>query len=72
MKKYTYSVMRTIETQVPDDILGALSRNGWNVFGIYELVRRELDSERRLTPAAPDQAGSGSNSEGDSQNPLGG
>ena len=44
MKKkiYSYEIKAKIESKIPKDILESLSKHGWNVFGIYELVQAEL------------------------------
>ena len=38
---------RRIEAQMPPEVVAVLSSHGWNVLGVYDLVRRELAAERR-------------------------
>lgn len=42
---YSDSVEAAVESQIPDTILDALAAKGWNAFGIFELVARELKKE---------------------------
>lgn len=46
-KPYTYAVNDAIEAQIPAEIRKVMSMHGWNALGVYELVRRELDKERK-------------------------
>lgn len=44
---YSWALSDVIETQIPKPVLDALKQNGWNVFGIYELVKDAIAEERR-------------------------
>lgn len=45
--KYSHDLKARVESQIPRSILEAMSREGWNAFGIYELVKRLRAQERR-------------------------
>jgi hypothetical protein len=49
MKKriYSYEVGERVKEQIPQPILDAMTRLGWNAFGIYEVVERELKEEKK-------------------------
>lgn len=46
-KIYSREVEKRIEEQIPKEILEALSSQGWNALGIYELVKKEIELERK-------------------------
>ena len=46
-KIYSHDIHGRVKAQLPDCILEALSKVGWNVFGIYEVVEKELKAEKR-------------------------
>ena len=45
--KYSHELNSKVETQIPDSILNAMTVEGWNAFGIYELVKRLRAKEQR-------------------------
>lgn len=45
-KIYSNKLEQAIVSQIPREILEALSSKGWNVFGIYELVQEEIKREK--------------------------
>ena len=49
MKKqlYSFPLGAKIEAQLPKNVLIALHMSGWNAFGIYELVKKEISKEKR-------------------------
>ncbi len=46
-KIYSYELAKWVESQVPSEIIRAMLNDGWNVFGIYELVKEGLSLERK-------------------------
>jgi hypothetical protein len=52
-KIYSFSIQVKVESQLSRDILHALAMSGWNAFGIYELVKQEIATEKRLRKAMP-------------------
>jgi len=48
-KKYIYSFELThwVESYIPTEIIQAMLNHGWNVFGIYELVKEGFSLERK-------------------------
>jgi len=46
-KIYSWTVSDKIDAQIPPEIIQAMSSKGWNAFGIYELVKEELQKEKR-------------------------
>lgn len=46
-KIYSYSLRDKVESQLSRDILNALAMSGWNAIGIYELVKQEIENEKR-------------------------
>lgn len=46
-KQYPREVAESVEKQIPKEILDALIRNGWNIFGIFELVKQELKKKTK-------------------------
>lgn len=49
MKKkiYSYYVQDKIKARIPPIILAELSNQGWNAMGIYEVVKEELEKEKK-------------------------
>ena len=48
-KKKLYSVefQDWVEAQLSPEMVRVMHKNGWNVFGVYELVKAGLSLERR-------------------------
>lgn len=46
-KIYSYTLRDKVESQLSRDILHALAMSGWNAIGIYELVKQEIENEKR-------------------------
>lgn len=46
-KIYSREVEKEIERQIPSLLIEAMDHKGWNVFGIYELVKEELAKEKK-------------------------
>ena len=46
-KVYSFSVQETVRKQLPKTVLDAMHICGWNEFGIYELVKYEIEQEKR-------------------------
>jgi len=44
---YSWKLKSWIDSQIPEEIKLAMVSNGWNSFGIYELVKRGLSLERK-------------------------
>lgn len=44
---YPQEAYDKILTRIPPTIIKQLTEMGWNVFGIYEVVKDELEKERR-------------------------
>lgn len=43
---YNYRSQEAIDAQLPMDVKEAMHLNGWNAFGVYELVKEELRKEK--------------------------
>jgi hypothetical protein len=48
-KMYSCELSDIVEAKLPKPIRDAMKQTGWNAFGIYELVRRELAEEKKRT-----------------------
>jgi hypothetical protein len=44
---YSFPLGAKIEAQLPEKVLIALKMSGWNAFGIYEMVKKEIAAEKR-------------------------
>lgn len=44
---YPRQVEVAVLSEIPPDVLNALSLKGWNVFGIYELVERKMKEHNK-------------------------
>ena len=44
---YSFELLDWVKNQLPDEIVKAIRDTGWNVFGIYELVKEGLSLEKR-------------------------
>lgn len=47
-KTYPYGILKAIESELPADVIDALSKHGWNAFGVYELVDKHLKANKHL------------------------
>lgn len=57
-KLYSFPLGAKIEAQLPKNVLTALHMSGWNAFGIYELVKKEIAAEKRtLRKTVPNAKG---------------
>lgn len=46
-KIYSHVVNDAVEARIPPSIIATMSRVGWNVFGLYEVVQDEIRKEKR-------------------------
>lgn len=46
-KIYSWTLQEKVNARIPEQIREAAANKGWNVFGIFEVVREELRKERR-------------------------
>lgn len=46
-KVYSYELARDINLLLPKEIVDVLNKNGWNAFGIYELVKQKIKEENK-------------------------
>lgn len=44
---YSHNLDAIVLSQIPQPIREAMDKLGWNAFGIYEIVRDEMERERR-------------------------
>lgn len=49
---YSHELTRRIEAKIPSEILEEMKKHGWNVYGIYELVKEELNAEAKIQKQA--------------------
>lgn|SRR3990167_6156175 len=49
---YSHALLETVESKVPRPIIDRMNAHGWNVFGIYELVKREIQTEKMVAKRA--------------------
>ena len=58
-KRYSYALTAWLMNRVPADISRSLTRNGWNVFGVYELVKEgiALEKKGKLSKGKPTPGG---------------
>jgi len=52
-KMYSHELTRWVESQVPGEIIRSMLNNGWNTFGIYELVKEGIEFERKGNLSEP-------------------
>lgn len=50
-KVYSFQLQENIEARIPKSILDAVRREGWNFFGIYEVVKEEIKKEKKQAKA---------------------
>ncbi len=43
---YSYEVEKLILSKIPPSIVEVMTKEGWNVFGIYEVVKESLKQDK--------------------------
>lgn len=46
-KKYSYELDDRVNNLLPKEIIKAMNKTGWNAFGVFETVKKEINRERR-------------------------
>jgi hypothetical protein len=46
-KIYSWDLKAKIEERIPKEIIEAMKSQGWNAFGIYEVVLQEIKKEKK-------------------------
>lgn len=46
-KLYSMQLTRWVDSQIPGEIIRSMINNGWNAFGIYELVKQGIRLEQK-------------------------
>jgi hypothetical protein len=52
-KLYSHELNQAVHKRIPGDIVTMMALNGWNAFGIYEVVSEEMKMERERKKALP-------------------
>lgn len=50
---YSWDVHARIDEKIPESIRLAMAHQGWNAFGVFELVEEELKAEKKRLKEQP-------------------